>query len=73
VHHHKIGETNEPSMYRITDNAVSCSGDILTFSCGFDLKFQPQVILVFKTKSPAIGIHVVFVIYLSPTKIYDQT
>lgn len=23
VHHHKIGETNEPSMYRITDNAVS--------------------------------------------------
>jgi len=21
VHHHKIGETNEPSMYRITDNA----------------------------------------------------
>lgn len=28
MNHHKIGETNEPSMYRITDNAVSSSGDL---------------------------------------------
>jgi hypothetical protein len=34
VHHHKIGETNEPAMYRITDNAVSISegfSDVFVF------------------------------------------
>lgn len=34
MNHHKIGETNEPSMYRISDNAVSYSGesyDMLSF------------------------------------------
>lgn len=65
MHHHKIGETNEPSMYRITDNAVSNSGylyDIFFlphafFSLGNDLFSQCQGVVFSKTRMLAIGIH----------------